>query len=135
MESNPGVGGIVADEDRLISSEFNVFKKPQYYKDIIKTLTELLRPQNLGGENGIPLHYELPPDDTKWTDLSSAKIHGRYRVYNETKEAEPAASENFSVVCGLAWALWSKIIFLINGTEVCMCRFKKLLIKFSVADC
>ena len=59
MESNVGVGGIVPNEDKLISSEFNVFKKPQYYKDIIKTITLLLRPQNLGGHSGIPLHFEV----------------------------------------------------------------------------
>ena len=41
-------------------------------------------------------------------------------MWNETNNAKPAATgnENFSVVCGLPGALWSKQIIIVNGTEI-----------------
>lgn len=115
---NLGVGGYGTNEERLLSSEFDLFTPQQYYKDVVKTIPLIVRPQAQGGQNNIPYQLEVPFDPDKWTDLSSARLHGRAKIFNKTKNAAPAATENWSTANNFYHALFSKPVVKINGTEI-----------------
>ena len=117
-DSALGAGGYTTHEDKLISSEFNLFTKTKFYKDVSRIFPIIMRPQHAGGSHGVPYNFEAPFDLEKWSDLSSILLHGRTRVRNNTTKKAPVATENWSVVCNLFASLFSKVIVKINGTEI-----------------
>ena len=115
---NLGVGGFGANEERLISSEFDLFTPEKYYKDVSRIIQLVVRPQAQGGQNNIPYQFEVPYDPEKWTDLSSFRVHARSKVFNKTKNKAPEPTENWSTANNFYHSQFSKPVVKINGTEI-----------------
>ena len=119
MEKALGVGGLATSEQELVSSEFKLLASANNPPaEIVRTIPIEVRPHATGGQNNIPYTFEIAPDPDKWTNLKSFRLHGRVRIQNKTKNADPASTEDWSVVNNFYQSLISKVIVKINGTEI-----------------
>ena len=63
VDSSLGAGGFTANEDKLISNEFNLFSRIKYYKDVSRIFPIIMRPQSsAAGNQGVPYTFEAPFD-------------------------------------------------------------------------
>ena len=95
-----GVGGFTTTEEQILNpSEYNPFSLIEYDGETEKLLTTDIYPQSeQSGKNGVPFHFILPADPTRFTNLRKIKFAGELRVWNSTKNAAPTPDEDWSLI-------------------------------------
>ena len=111
--NNAGVGGFTEQHDDHIYSRFDWFRT--------RKLQNLVKGRRRIKINPVshtdPYQFVIPANPKRWTDMKTLTVGGKYRVWNATKDARPAATENFSVVNNLHHSMWASIGIRVNGDE------------------
>ena len=119
--STVGVGGFQYTDEQIAGDikENNPFSRPiEYKRDFIPSEIIARPTSSSAGENGQPYEFIVNGDPYRWTNLQKIKIGGQIRVRNVTKDAAPAAGEDFSVINNYKQSIWSKISVKINDCEI-----------------
>ena len=115
-----GVGGFTTTEEQVLNpSEYNPFNPIEYDEETEKLLSTDIYPQSeQSGKNGIPFHFILPADPMRFTNLRNIRFAGELRVWNDTKKAQPAADEDWSVINNYQQSMISQVNCKINDQEI-----------------
>ena len=115
-----GVGGFTTTEEQILNpSEYNPFSPIEYDQETEKLLAADIYPQSeQSGKNGVPFHFILPADPTRFTNLRKIKFAGELRVWNSTKNAVPTVDEDWSVINNFQQSLISQVNCKINDQEI-----------------
>ena len=115
-----GVGGFTTTEEQILNpSEYNPFSPIEYDGETEKLLTTDIYPQSeQSGKNGVPFHFILPADPTRFTNLRKIKFAGELRVWNSTKNAKPEDTEEWSVINNYQQSIISQVNCKINDQEI-----------------
>ena len=111
--SNNTIGGFGQQHDDQIYSRFDWFR-PKKIQNLLKGRRRIrINPTSKQS----PYEFVIPPNPRMWTDLQTLILHGRYRVWNRTLKAEPAAGENWSVINNINHSIWAQVGIKVNGYE------------------
>ena len=115
-----GVGGFTTTEEQVLNpSEYNPYSPVEYDDDTEKLIINEIYPQSeQSGKNGVPFHFILPADPTRYTNMRNIRFSGELRVWNSTKNAEPKADEDWSVINNYQQSLISHVNCKINDQEI-----------------
>lgn len=115
-----GVGGFTTSEEQVLNpSEYNPFNPIEYDDETEKLIHTEIYPQSAqSGKNNVPFHFILPADPVRFTNLRNIRFSGELRVWNSTTEAEPATTEDWSVINNYQQSIISHVNCKINDQEI-----------------
>ena len=120
MERGVGIGGLADNKEAYTTSRFNHYAPYSFETEVKTTFTFDYPPAPVRPEydSSLPITFSILEEKEMFTKIKTIKLHGNLKVWNETTNAEPAATEVWSLCNNYTHSLFSNVSCQIGDHEI-----------------
>ena len=114
-----GVGGLANSREDYSTSRYNLFAPFTFEQEVVSFRTATYVPTTVRDnyDGTMQIVFDIPGETQDWTKLKTFELHGRIKVRNKTKGANPAA-ECFSLINNWPHALFSDVSIKLAQSDI-----------------